>query len=138
MTKRDRGFTLLELMIVVAVIAILAGIAIGAYTKQVRKSRRAEAKQALSDISLREEKWRSTRTLYLGANSSTADKNTFGALPTSSYYNIAITTNEHAQNFTITATPKTGNDQAKDTCGTLTFQSQAGVVTKLPATGGCW
>ena len=43
MTKRTRGFTLIELMIVVAVIAILASVAISQYNKQVRKSRRAEA-----------------------------------------------------------------------------------------------
>src|SRR6185436_15605068 len=64
--KRVRGFTLLELMIVVVIIAILAGVALSSYQKQVRKSRRAEAKQGVTDISLREEKWRSNNANYLG------------------------------------------------------------------------
>lgn len=135
--KRKRGFTLLELMIVVGVIAILATIALSGYNKQVRKSRRAEAKQALSEVSLREEKWRSNHIKYLGTDSAAGDVTTFGALPTSSYYNIAIST-EHPTNYTITATPKIGNDQAKDSCGSLSIQNLSGVVSKLPATAGCW
>jgi len=138
MMKRTRGFTLLELMIVVAVVAILATVALSAYNKQVRKSRRAEAMQALSDVSLRQEKWRSTHTLYLGANSSAGNITTFGAIPTSSYYNISITTNESATAYTVAAVPKAGSDQTKDSCGTLSIESVNGVVTKKPTTGNCW
>jgi len=137
--KRARGFTLIELMIVVAVIAILAGVAISAYGKQMRKARRTDAKQAVGQLALRQEKWRANHTKYIGLTGSpAADVTAFGALPTSSYYNIALTLAADQNNFTITATPKTGTDQAKDPCGTLTFRSQAGVVTKLPATAGCW
>ena len=136
--RRVRGFTLLELMIVVGVIAILAAIALSAYNKQVRKSRRAEAKQTLSALSLREEKWRSNHAKYLGTDSVAADVTTFGGLPTSSFYDIAIATAESATDYTITATPKAGNDQAKDTCGTLKLQNVSGTVSKLPSTTGCW
>ena len=133
--KRERGFTLIELMIVVAVIAILAGVALSSYQKQVRKSRRAEAKQGITDVSLREEKWRSNNTNYLGTDSTALNKTTFGAMPNPTWYTIAITTAESPANYTITATPKA--DQAKDTtCGTLTWTSTAGTVVKTPT--GCW
>jgi type IV pilus assembly protein PilE len=136
--KRERGFTLIELMIVVSVIAILAGIAITTYGKQVRKARRTDAKQAVGELALREEKWRANHTKYIGVSGSPPlDVTAFGALPTSKYYAIALTLAADQNNFTITATPSTA-DQAKDSCGTLTFRSQAGVVTKLPTTGGCW
>lgn len=136
--KRVRGFTLIELMIVVAIVAVLATIAMSAYQKQVRKSRRAEAKQALTDVSLREEKWRSNHVKYFGTDSVAADITAFGTLPTSSYYDLAISTAESATNYTITATPKSGNDQAKDSCSTLSLQNLAGAVSKLPTTTGCW
>ncbi len=136
--KSRRGFTLLELMIVVLVIAVLAGLAFSAYNKQVRKSRRAEAKQALSDVALRQEKWRSDHVKYLGTDSTAANKTLFGALATSSYYNISISTAESATAWTATAVPKSGSDQAKDTCGTLSLQMSSGVVSKLPTTNGCW
>lgn len=136
--KRQFGFTLIELMIVVLVIAVLAGLALSAYGKQVRKARRAEAKQALSDTALRQEKWRSNHQKYLGTDSVAADKTAFGALATSGYYNISITTNESFTDYTATAVPKLGTDQTNDTCGTLSVQMVSGVLAKLPLTVGCW
>ena len=136
--KRARGFTLIELMVVVIVIAVLASMALSAYGKQVRKSRRAEAKQTLSELSLRQEKWRANHVKYFGTDSSAANITAFGALPTSTYYNIAVTTAENATNYTITATPKTGNDQAKDTCGTMSMVQTSSGLNKTPTTGGCW
>ena len=136
--KTRRGFTLIELMIVVLVIALLAGLALSAYNKQVRKSRRAEAKQTLSDTALRQEKWRADHVKYLGTDSTTADKTSFGTLATSKYYDILITTAENATGWTATAVPKASTDQANDTCGTLSVQMAAGALNKLPTTQGCW
>jgi type IV pilus assembly protein PilE len=134
--KRQRGFTLLELMIVVIVIAILAAIAISNYQKQVRKSRRAEAKQVLMDGSLREEKWRSNNPKYFGTDSSAANIALFGSLASSTYYTVTITTAESATDYTMTAVPK--GDQTSDSCGTLQVSSSSGTLTKSPATSGCW
>ena len=136
--KRKRGFTLIELMIVVIVIAVLATIALSAYNKQVRKSRRAEAKQALSDTALRQEKWRANHLKYLGTDSLIGDVTTFGNLATSSYYTISISTIASATDYTATAVPIASTDQPKDTCGTLSVQMASGLLTKLPATVGCW
>ena len=127
---RVRGFTLLELMIVVTIIAILAALAMYAYNGQARKSKRAEAKQVLADLILKQEKYRSNHTTY-GTIAN------IGGSPTSSYYTFALTAASNtATGYVMTATP-TG-DQAKDTCGTLTVTMASGTLTKAPATSGCW
>lgn len=135
--QKTRGFTLIELMIVVLVVAILAGLALTAYNKQIRKSRRAEAKQALSDVSLRQEKWRANHTDYLGTNSVAGDILLFGTYDSATYYTIAITTAKSPTAYSLTATPKTA-DQLKDSCGTLGLQMSAGSITTTPTTPGCW
>jgi type IV pilus assembly protein PilE len=53
--KRNRGFTLLEVMIVVAIVGILAAIALPAYQNQVRKGNRSAAQQFMQDVALREQ-----------------------------------------------------------------------------------
>lgn len=147
MTKR-RGFTLVELMIVVSVIAVLALLALSSYNKQLRKSRRAEAKQVLADYALREEKWRNNNATY----GTLANIN--GATPTSSgNYSIAITfptgssncasglAQGNANSFIITAATVAGGRQAKDTgCATMVLTNDCGNVAKT-STGGatdCW
>ena len=135
--KRVEGFTLIELMIVVLIIALLAGLAFSAYNKQVRKSRRAEAKQALSDVMLRQEKWRSNHGLYIGTDSG-ADLTIFGVLPTTSSYVITLTSTVSATGYSMQAAAPSGTDQAKDSCGTLSITNTAGVITKSPTTAGCW
>src|SRR4249919_2993016 len=62
--KKTRGFTLIELMIVVAVVAILAALAITQYGKQVRKARRAEARQNIAAVAMAEEKYRMNNASY--------------------------------------------------------------------------
>jgi len=136
MMKRSRGFTLIELMIVVLIIATLALLALSSYTKQIRKSRRAEAREAVSSVALRQEKWRSNHTAYLGTDSAAGDKTAFGAITSGPYYTIAITSLQDATGYVTTAVPK--GDQTADICGTLTWTMDDGVVTKTPTTTGCW
>ena len=152
--KASKGFTLIELMIVVLLIAVLAGIALAGYQKQIRKSRRAEAKQALSDISLRQEKYRSNNATFatcdalMALNGSTCA----GFNTTLTYYSVAITfpgagtcpsgaTKSNANSYIVTATPKAGTDQASDTCTTLVLTSDCGTVSKTATgsdTSNCW
>lgn len=58
------GFTLVELMIVVAVVAILAVVAYPAYTDQIRKSRRADAITRISQLQQAQERWRANNATY--------------------------------------------------------------------------
>ncbi|MGH8030410.1 MAG: type IV pilin protein [Arenimonas sp.] len=145
--KKQLGFTLLELMVVVAVIAILAAIALTSYRNQLIKSKRAEGKQVVSDYALRLEKWRLNNATY---TSTLANINGVSPSP-SGYYTIALstptggncpnTTNAigSANSFRITATA--AGDQADDTkCATMVLSSICGTVSKTstPAGNTCW
>lgn len=70
--KRNSGFTLIELMIAVAVAAILAGIAYPSYTEYVKKGRRSDAKAGLLDLQLKQEKFRANCSEYADSMSNTA------------------------------------------------------------------
>ena len=110
---RQKGFTLIELMIVVIVVAILASIAIPSYREQSRKGRRADAVQAVGDLQLRLERWRSENPSYASTGGISG---TYPTIANSKYYNLGVS-NTSATTFTITATP--ANDQTGDRCGNL-------------------
>ena len=119
-TPRPVGFTLLELMVVVAVVAILAAIAVPNYIEQIRKGKRAEAVRAIGDMQLRQERWRADNSTY-----ATLDQLTGSAANSTSYnaglkyYTISISGN-NATDFVITATRK--GDLANDPkCGNFTL-----------------
>ena len=126
--KRALGFTLIELMIVVLVIAVLASLAMSGYQKQVRKSRRAEARQAIADLALKQEKYRSNNATY-------GTVAQIGGVQTTTYYTVALTAASNtATAYTFTAVPI--GDQVKDSCGTLSWAMSDAVVTKTPTE--CW
>ena len=119
-TPRPVGFTLLELMVVVAVIAILAAIAVPNYIEQIRKGKRAEAVRAIGDMQLRQERWRADNSTY-----ATLDELTGSAANSTAYnsglkyYTISISGNS-ATDYVITATRK--GDLANDPkCGNFTM-----------------
>jgi type IV pilus assembly protein PilE len=142
MNKRARGFTLIELMIVVAIVAILAALAFNAYNKQVRKGRRADAKGSVAELIMKQEKYRANNPNYgtLANLSSAATSN--GA-----YYSLAITfptsgtctggaNKGNANSYTITATAL--GDQARDaTCTPMVLVNDCGKAPiKTPT--DCW
>lgn len=122
--RRGRGFTLIELMTVVAIIAILASIAIPSYREQVRKGRRSEAMNALQSLALRQERWRANNPLYATAAQ-------LGTLPTSSYYTFTVPANT-ATAYTLRASAA-GAQTSDSACATMEL-TNAGV--KTPA--ACW
>lgn len=130
-----RGFTLIELMIAVAVIGLLMAVAYPYYLEQTRKSRRADAFNALAAVQQAQERWRANRPAYadnarLTAAVNDPDPNVAGlglsATSNSGYYDIAITS-ANATEYLITATARTGTSQAADgACATLAVRMQGG------------
>jgi type IV pilus assembly protein PilE len=134
MRKKLCGFTLIELMIALAVAAILSVIAINVFSTQLRASRRTDAINTIFSIALAEERYRATNTTY-GTLAQV-----WGGVTTSTggYYTLAITNNA-ATTFTITATAI--GDQLKDVdsstaCTPLVLTANSGTYTKTPAI--CW
>jgi type IV pilus assembly protein PilE len=103
-TNDRRGFTLIELMIVVAVVAILVALALPSYTGYIRKANRGEAQQLLLNWANNQEIWRANAPEYATAAQ-------LGA-PSHDKYEFAPS-NLTATTYTLTATAKTA-DQLKD------------------------
>jgi type IV pilus assembly protein PilE len=126
--KRPSGFTLMELMIVVAIIGILAAIAYPSYTEYVTRSKRSDAKAALLQVQLAEEKWRANHTSY----GSSADIG-ISASP-DGHYTITYA-DIGANSYTITAKP-TFTD-AK--CNWLSIdQNGVKTITGTDSVANCW
>jgi type IV pilus assembly protein PilE len=136
----ERGFTLIELMITVAIVAILATIAATSYTSQVQKSRRTDARSAVLDLAGREEKLFSTTNAY-SQTPSDLGYNAWGIIG-SGYYTVSVTVQAQPPatqpNYLITATVA-GAQVADTQCQTLTVDqagNQNSTGTATPAT--CW
>lgn len=123
----QRGFTLTELMITVAIIAILAAVAYPSYTSHVVKSNRAEGKTTLMSVAQQLERCATTYGTYNNASCATVGNITSGnsiASETNKYHVSATTLT--ATTFTLSAQPQ-GAQASNDTkCGTLTL-NHAGV-----------
>ena len=128
--ERGRGFTLIELMIVVAIVAILSVIALPSYQNQVRKGRRADAKALMLDITQQLERRYTTDRDYTKL---TAVCGQSVSSPTTGDARYLLTPVCTASSYTVTATPQGG--QASDPCGTMSINT---IGTRTPSTDGCW
>jgi type IV pilus assembly protein PilE len=133
------GFSLIELMVTVAIVAILGTIAMVSYRSQIMKSRRTDARSAVLDLAGREEKLFS----MINAYSATAADMGYTALPAtigSGYYTVNVTINNPANppSYLITATA-IGSQASDTTCATLSID-QLGNQTATPAANAstCW
>ncbi len=136
MRKHSRGFSLTEMMIVVAVVTILGAVAMPSFTSQVRRSNRTDATSALMRVAAEQEKY------YL-QNNSYGDMEDLGDPTTDSgYYSLAIPT-ANATTYVINATPVTGGPQEKDaTCARISIngngQRSAEDTTGADTSDACW
>lgn len=137
----DAGFTLIELMIAVAIVGILTAVALPAYQKQILKSHRTDAKTALLDLASREERYMSTNQVYASSGTVLGFSNDFPvSVPSGSAatYTLSVTLSNSNGSYTLTAAP-TGN-QVQDSCGsyTLTSLGVQGVSGGSQSAADCW
>jgi type IV pilus assembly protein PilE len=130
--KKEKGLTLIELIIVVAIVGILAAVAIPVYTGYTQRGRRAEAKTALEQLRASQEVFRAENGRYANdatdGNALTVLRANWGGPPAtvpSGLYNITMVSD--ATTFTGTATP-TGS-QAPD--GWLTIDQNGTKVSEF-------
>ncbi|HYE35761.1 type IV pilin protein [Methylocaldum sp.] len=134
--RKTRGFTLMELMIAVAVVGILAAVAFPGYQSQMIKTRRSDGKAALMNAAAKQEQFYLDNKTY----ASTMTALGYSANPASSeegYYQISITASS-ATAFTLQAAPQ-GSQGSDAVCGNLTLNN---LGTKTESGSGtvddCW
>ena len=130
MRKYTKGFSLIELMVAVVIVAILAAVAVPSYQSHVIKGNRAAAQAFMLDVENREKQY------LLDARAYTNSLTTLGmATPAdvSKNYTITIDVVATPPSFTITAAPITGTQQAND--GNLTLTSSG---AKTHGTSNTW
>ncbi|QKX17359.1 type IV pilin protein [Microbulbifer sp. YPW1] len=139
MSRLERGFTLIELMIVVAIIGIISAIAYPSYMESVRKSNRADAKAALNDVSHRLQRCFTAYSDYTHASCAVGQTLDDGRSVSSGEGMYTVTGNLTATTFALTAAPVAGTTQAGDSkCGSFTL-TQAGVKGASGSLGtDCW
>ena len=142
MMKRSfqRGFTLIELMITVAIIGILAGVALPAYTDYVRRGSLPDAFTALSDYKVKMEQYFQDHRSYGSAGCADTDAPAWGNFTRtdgSGYFTFSCTLSS-STSYKITATgakkPATGHVYAIDQDGNRTTEKFKGASS----TKGCW
>lgn len=133
--RKTNGFTLIELMIVVAVIAILAAIAYPAYQNQVRKARMGQAQADLLELAQFMERCFISNNSYIGC-ALPFDRSPRNGIP---YYQIGFNPATTRTAFRLRAVPQTAGGQDRQKCGTLTLNEQG--TKGFAATGSqadCW
>jgi type IV pilus assembly protein PilE len=166
MNPRSSGFTLVELMIVVLVASILIGVSVPTYQTQVRHSRRTDAKTALLDLAVREEKYLTLNNAYTLTPAALGYASAFPVAIGSGYYQVyvcpgtatgvvgATTTACTAAGsattgttFVVSAIPVAGTSQASDSpcqyfavdnTGTQFASSSAAGPGGPDTTSTCW
>lgn len=139
---RARGFTLIELMIVVAIIGILAAIAYPSYTEQVRRSKRSDAETALLQASQYMQRLYVAQNSFLKADNDMLDDAGVGWAPIGvesdkATYDIEVSVNETGRSYKLRAKPIGGVDKDPK-CGTLSIDDKGKKAASEGSVEDCW
>lgn len=141
--RRPAGFTLIELMIVVAIVAILAAVAMPSYTSYVARSRRADARVQLMQAAQFMQRFYTANDRF---DTDRAGNGILSQIPANlkrapaegeKVYDLSVAAT--ASGYTLTMTPVTGSAMALDGCGafTITASGIKGVTGSLTR-DTCW
>lgn len=136
--RQHRGFTLIEVMIVVAIVGILSAIAYPSYSEYIRRGHRADARAGL----LQAQQYLERASTATGVYPTTLPDNLTWASDTTKRYTIGFVAGNTNAAFTLVATRKAGGAQATDRCGDFTI-TNTGVRSALNYSSGttaaeCW
>ena len=129
--QQNKGFTLIELMITVAIMAIIAAIAYPSYIDSVRKARRADAQAQMLELASFMERFYTENNRYNKQNNVAQTNVALPAGIASDYYAYSLTPTPTEVSYAIRAVPVTG--QGTVSCGTLTITN-----TGLKTDPTCW
>lgn len=133
--RNSAGFTLMELLITVAVVSIVSAIAIYNYGNYIQKANRTDARSTLSRVATSLEKCRSLYSIYNHANCNVA----FPVASNEGFYSVTSAFNATGTTFTLTATPVAGQRQATDGDCTTFILDNTGRQTATGAdAANCW
>ena len=150
---KQRGFTLMELMIVVAIVGILASIAIPSYQESVRKSRRAEARAQLLEVAQYMQRFYSQNDSFATSKDGTAVgiPSDLARVPRTAAsgaqsYTISFTapaagaSNPGLASFKVQAVRRSGSPVDGDKCGDFTLENTGvrGVLNATETAADCW
>jgi type IV pilus assembly protein PilE len=132
--QRLRGFTLIEVMVVVAILAIIAAVAFPSYRSYIIKANRSAAQSFMLEVASRQERY------LLDARTYAADMATLGmTVPTNVSPNYTITTVGATTTYTVTAAPTPKQAADDGACGTLTIdQANNKTIGGSGTLANCW
>lgn len=140
---KQKGFSLIELMIVVAVIGILASVAYPSYRDSVMRARRADGKAAILDMAQRVERFYSENNTYAGAAAGVNSPQNSAE----GFYSVSVTVPNPTtgSGYLITAAPQNGQERNDSECQSFTYTDQ-GIESVADGAGGtptataatCW
>ena len=156
-SQRQSGFTLIEIMIVVAIIAIISAVAYPSYMEQIRKTRRADAQIKLQEIAQLQESYFARNFTYASMMSGLLNSSSNTLSSDEGYYSLTIsaatgeagaacaaTRANPCTTYTLQAVPQTGTTQTKDTsCSRFNLdhmgrKSAIGAIATADTTAQCW
>ena len=135
--NKNCGFSLLEILIVMVILAIIVSIAIPTYSREIIKTRRSDAQTALLNLAALMEHYYLEHHSYLGASIGNHSTISLAKISAHGYYKLSITT-PTAVTYQLTATPI--NTQSNDTQCRAFSIDQAGVksVSGTASVEQCW